>query len=76
MAACSSVPAIEWTRSLKENPKLTMKDSIVLSRSTKHRTVALLKATSFSVKDLSKTMKVNMKLKFSLLKLICFATFR
>ena len=31
--------------------------------------MALLKATSFSVKDLSKTMKVNMKLKFSLLKL-------
>ena len=26
MAACSSVPAIEWTRSLKENLKLTMKD--------------------------------------------------
>ena len=26
MAASSSVPAIEWTRSLKENPKLTMKD--------------------------------------------------
>ena len=43
--------------------------SIVLSRSTKLHTVALLKATSFSVKDLSKTMKVNMKLKFSLLKL-------
>ena len=35
-----------------------------------------IKAKSFSVKDLSKTMKVNVKLKFSLLKLVCFTTFR
>ena len=26
MAICSSVSTIEWTRSLKENPKLTIKD--------------------------------------------------